>query len=106
MVERSASPISMGSTMAARRRDNLSFAARISRLGTGGWPLADGRPARPLNPPAPDPALGIEIDAQCVALAKKAVPQRAALSTAFQGETPGLEAVSAPASPNGDQLAL
>src|ERR1035438_268031 len=96
----------MGSTMAARRRDNLSFAARISRLGAGGWPLADVRPARPLNRLEPYQSLGIEIDAQCFALAKKAVPQLAALYPTFQGETTELEADYAPASPNSDQLAL
>ena len=51
-------------------------------------------------------SVGIEIDAQCFALAKKAVPQLAALYPTFQGETTELEADYAPASPNSDQLAL
>lgn len=51
-------------------------------------------------------SLGIEIDAQYFALAKKAIPQLAALYPTFQGETAELEADYAPAPPNGDQLAL
>jgi hypothetical protein len=51
-------------------------------------------------------SLGIEIDAQYFALAKKAIPQLAALYPTFQGETTELEADYAPAPPNGDQLAL
>ena len=51
-------------------------------------------------------AVGIEIDAQYFALAKKAIPQLAALYPTFQGETTELEADYAPAPPNGDQLAL
>ena len=51
-------------------------------------------------------SVGIEIDAQCFALAKKAVPQLAALYPTFQGETTELEADYAPLPPNGDQLAL
>ena len=68
--------------------------------------MADVRPARPLNRLEPYQSLGIEIDAQCFALAKKAMPQLAALYPTFQGETTELEADYAPASPNGDQLAL
>jgi site-specific DNA-methyltransferase (adenine-specific) len=51
-------------------------------------------------------SLGIEIDGQYFALAKKAIPQLAALYPTFQGETTELEADYAPAPPNGDQLAL
>ena len=51
-------------------------------------------------------SVGIEIDAQYFALAKKAVPQLAALYPTFQGETTELEANYAPAPPNGGQLAL
>jgi hypothetical protein len=41
-----------------------------------------------------------------LALAKRAIPQLAALYPTFQGETTELEADYAPAPPNGDQLAL
>jgi hypothetical protein len=51
-------------------------------------------------------SVGIEIDAQYFALAKKAIPQLSALYPTFQGETTELEADYAPAPPNGDQLAL
>ena len=44
-------------------------------------------------------SVGIEIDAQCFALAKKAVPQLAALYPTFQGETTELEADYAPLPP-------
>jgi hypothetical protein len=51
-------------------------------------------------------SVGIEVDAQYFALAKKAIPQLSALYPTFQGETTELEADYAPAPPNGDQLAL
>ena len=50
--------------------------------------------------------VGIEIDALYFTLAKKAIPQLAALYPTFQGKTTELEADYAPAPPNGDQLAL
>ena len=51
-------------------------------------------------------SLGVEIDAQYFAMAKKAVPQLAALYPTFQGETTELEASYAPVPANDDQLAL
>ena len=44
-------------------------------------------------------SVGIDIDAQCFALAKKGVPQLAALYPTFQGDTTELEADYAPLPP-------
>ena len=60
----------------------------------------------PHRPRSPYQSLGIEVDAQYFALAKKAIPQLAALYPTFQGETTELEADYSPAPPNGAQLAL
>ena len=49
-------------------------------------------------------SVGVEIDAQYFALAKKAVPQLAALYPGFQGDDTVLEADYGQSAPNGDQL--
>ena len=51
-------------------------------------------------------SIGIEIDAHYFALARKAVPQLAALYPTFQGEDTVMVADYAPSPMNGNQLAL
>jgi len=51
-------------------------------------------------------SVGIEIDAEYFALARKAIPQLATLYPTFLGETTAFEADYAPAPSDGDQLAL